>query len=258
MTTFDPREQFNFNDENEKIFRDCKADFEVKEDKIIAKEYLAYKVEKDAAKLFTINTDEEWIKMPANFDVYVHKDDPKKAYKTSIVLNTVLKINYNIKFENTKEFIFMLDKGEELISENKFIKTVDNASNAFFYVLSGRLKKLEKTGDYNKLLQVMMKIMEDNEISGHPAKAYEILIAELCRDKKNTSVPFRFTVNDTNMRTGYISINIRSVPRNQSSISALFSEDIMQSLTTTINNKVQGKKPALTPIEEITLNKFND
>lgn len=249
-------DEFFFNDENEKNIKQCLKDFTIQSDKIITKAYIAYKLERDADKIIEIDEDKEQVKILANIDIYVTKETKEKSYKVPLVTNTMLKLNFNSFITSPKEYIFFLDADEELISENKFVKDVGNASNVFYYIINGRLEKLAKKGSYNSLLPVFMDIMDENEVSNHKSIGYEILITELCRDKKDINTPFRLVVQDNNMKGGFQSINIREIPRSQSPVSALFGENIMQSIVTTTNTTMSGKKPKLTPMEEITLNKF--
>ena len=250
-------EDFNYNDDNVKKIKQALQDITVKPTYIKSKGFLSYIIPKDNSKLIDINHEKEYVNYLANLDIYVHKEKPEEAYKFELITNAVLKLKFNNMIETSNEYKFFVDKDEFLIEENKFVKTVDNASNLFYYIISGRLEKLSKTRNYNDLLPILMKVMEDNEIKGHKSIGYEILITELCRDKTSLSTPFRHVVNKQNVRGGFKTINIRETPRAQSAISALFGENIMQGLTSTINATLENKEPQLTPIEEITLNKFN-
>ncbi len=247
-------EDFIFSEDNEKTVKQS-ANFVVTEKTVKVKAACAFKIPKDNAKLLEVDMIKEQVNYLANFYVYFTDADPKKAYKVELILNAVLNLKFSSMVETTTEYIFFLNKDAYLFTENRFVESVNNASNMFYYIISGRLEKLAKK--YSDLVFTLMDVMQANEITSHSGMGYEILVSELTRDKTDTSALFRYVVTKQNERNGFTTINIREVPRTQSAISALFGENIMNGITSTVLNTENGKKAILSPIEQITLNKFD-
>jgi len=132
---------------------------------------------------------------------------------------------------------------------------VTNAYTTLTLLLSGKFNEIQKV-KYGELPKVIMDIMKNNSIKGHSAVSYEILLSELCVNRKNPTESFRKIAKTDSDSNEFAMLNIRDIPRNVSSFNAISSENILKGLTSSILNTKLGTTPQLTPMEEVSLNKY--
>lgn len=247
----------HFNEKN--ILAPSKAlkDLTILSEKISVKSDVAFKVLKGIEPVIDVNVAKRYVETTANILLFVQKDTFEESYCTFIKLDTILRLSFTSFNETSTEYIFFLEKGNDLIASNIFVETIANASDTFKGFMSGKLDKVVPKPSYTDILKQVKEVMQNNQIKGHQSISYEILLTELAKDINNPSKSFRFSATKSNLTKGYKLINIREISRGQSAMSALASENIMASITTTISNTNKGVTPKLTPVEQISLNKFN-
>jgi hypothetical protein len=228
--------------------------FIISEKEFIANNDCYYLVNKEFENIIEIVEIKRTMKHICNFPLIVMLETGEEV-ETYIMTNTLLTTRFDSMEEDADNYILKVKAGQQLFDSNVFIKAVGNASSLFFLLISG---KIGDTGgmDYNEIYQLVYDTLNDNEITGKPSIAYELLVSEILRDKKDLGKPFRLVANETNLKNGFQAINIREIPRMQSPVSALMSEDIFDGVVSIVNSGNSGKKANLTPVEQIMLNKY--
>lgn len=238
----------------QKELKDLSKFITITEKNFFVKVPCQYVVSREFENAITIDEVKKVIKHICNFSLVIKPEDEQEI-ETLVNTNTMLSSKFD-RMETTSEFyIFYLDNPSELFDGNVFVKTVGNASSLFFLLMGGKVGNDEKVS-YGEVYDLIYNGMNDNEIRNKPSISYEILISEMMRDIKDTTKPFRYTVNEVNLKTGFKPINIREIPKMQSPTSALISEDIFDGMVSIINNAKDNKENDLTPVEQIMLNKY--
>ncbi len=228
-------------------FKNAK-DFTINEKSIYCKKDTMFVIDKYDDKFVDINEDNKTVKCFFNVKMYVNKE-----YNTYLPLNIILTAKFTSYVENSNEYQFFIKANNFLFDTNLFEKDSSNAGELLNHMMQG---KMDRGIGYNQIYDSLKLNLENNDIGKQPSLSYEIIITELCKSKEDPTVPFRFVVSKQNQSNGFVMINIRDISKGTSAISALNSEDMIDSLTTTIQNKRKNVKPILTPIEQISLSKF--
>jgi len=213
-----------------------------------------YIVSKEYENIIEIDEVKKTIKHICNFSLFLVLPDGEEV-ETLILTNTLLTTKFNKMTEDSENYTMELDANELLFESNVFVKSVNNASALFFLLISGKIGD-KSSMSYDEIYQLVYDTLNDNEIQGKPSISYELLVSELTRDKKDLSKPFRLVVNEGNVTNGFTPINIREIPRMQSPVSALMSEDIFNGVVSIVNSANSNKQAKLTPVEQIMLNKY--
>lgn len=220
--------------------------------KVLSKVYIP--IEKDFLNQVEINESEKTFKTYANLLLYFLNDS--KVYKISMKINFILTMNYTHIFKERDVFYFVLESNNELFKSNFYERSVDTAYAVFSTTINGKINDVQKL-PYEELSNSLLDTLENNEIGGNMSLPIEIMIAGLCRNKKDVSKEFRLSATMNNgSPDNFQMINIREIPRNTSSFSAISSENITEGLITTIGNSKKGSSRKISPLESIALNKF--
>lgn len=201
-----------------------------------------------------INETAKTVLVYANFPIYMIDEDGA-TQKIEIFTNRFLTVKYATKEETQDSIFLFVTANNNIFKDNLSVNSVDNAYAAFNLLLSGKLDKILKT-KYRDLLPALMDIMEKNEIDGNSPLSYEIAIAELCASEKDKTKSFRFSAETDSTQSEFVFLNIRDVPRNVSSFSAVSAENISSGVASSILNSKLGNTSKLTPVEQISLSKL--
>lgn len=213
-----------------------------------------YIVSKEYENIIEVDEVKKTIKHMCNFQLFVILPTGEEV-ETFIMTNTLLTTRFSKLTEDSENYILELEPDELLFDSNVFVKSVSNSSALFFLLISGKIGDKNNL-TYDEIYQLVYDTLNDNEIQGKPSVSYELLVSELTRDKKDLSKSFRFVATEGNLKNGFTPINIREIPRMQSPVSALMSEDIFNGVVSIVNSANAGKKANLTPVEQIMLNKY--
>lgn len=227
--------------------------FIITEQEFIVKVNCRYLIDKDYENVIEIDEIKRTVKHICNFLLILTIDDEEEV-ATNIITNTMLKTKFSKMEETADSYIMELEADSKLFESNVFEKNVSNATSLFFLLMGGKIGNSEMS--YGEIYQLVYDSLNDNEITGKPSVSYELLVSELMRDKNDFSKPFRISVNQNNESTGFSPLNIREIPRMQSPVSALMSEDIFDGVVSIINAAKTNKQAKLTPVEQIMLNKY--
>ena len=141
-------------------------------------------------------------------------------------------------------------KNDEVMVNTNIVKSIDNVKIFLDLLLSGNLPS---TINYEDILKIMIKCAEINgETCGVTSLIYSVVCSELCRYRKDQSIPFRKIIGkDKAGQLDYYLSNARSVCANSSTFSALTFEDIDTMLVYAINKKRYNKAENDSPLESI-------
>lgn len=220
--------------------------------RILKKVYVP--IEKEFINQVTINEAEKTFKTYANLILYFVSGT--KLYKVSMKINFILTMNYSSIYKESDMYYFILDENTDLFKSNFYERSVDTAYSVFSSTINGKVNEVQKL-PYSELALSLIDTLENNEIGGNMLLPIEIMIAGLCRNKNDVSKEFRFSASESkDSSDNFQMINIREIPRNTSSFSAISSENITEGLITTIGNSKKGNARTISPLESIALNKF--
>lgn len=248
---------FNF-DTSEMTDNDYKLK---KEQLIVTKNSISFKgkscirIPRSSEAGMQINDKDKTVMMYCNFEVFAIDMMEESTYSFDIATDKYLTIKYDKMEKDTSYFYFYNNMKTNIFKDNLSVNSVNNAYSTFNLLMTGKLNKI-MNANYNDLPQKIQQIMNDNEIGGHSAVSYELLITELAKDSKDTTKPFRFKAVNTSSASQFTLINIREIPRNVSSFSAISAENITSGLTSSILNSKLGTVSQLSPLEAIALSKF--
>lgn len=186
----------------------------------------------------------------ANFNLLKFEDG--KYFITEIRTDRFLTMKYDKLEKNTSKIFFLFPENSNLFKDNLSVNSVSNAYSTFNLLLSGKLNEVLNS-DYKDLPKIVKKILSDNEIKGFKSINFEVLIAEISRLHNDPTIPARKVATINSTSRDFRLINIREVPRNVSSFSAVTAENIGTGITSSILNTKLGVKKQLTPIEAISL-----
>jgi hypothetical protein len=228
--------------------------FNVKRDNVIAIKDCFFELSKDEYEDATeYDTSIEFF---CFFDLYFKSDDDEdKYYVYHVKLPYNLRVHFDSKEIGPKgEQRFFINAGSEIFESTHHRQSVLNAYSFFSNVIRGGFET-KLNANYLDLFNAFYSYLENNEIGGHTSLELELLYQGICRDKNNPEIPFRWIANKNNLND-FITINIREIPRYESSFNAIASENIMKGLTKTI--VTNGGMKILTPLEQIALGKTDE
>lgn len=141
-------------------------------------------------------------------------------------------------------------KGDAIMECLQIVKAISNVEILVNMFLSG---SIPNTIPYEQLREVFMTGLYINGENGNVnASVLSVYVSELCRYKKDTSIPFRKIIGQGKAGSyDYVSSNVRSVCANNSTFTALTFEDIDTMMVYSINKKRYNKPQNPSPIEQI-------
>ena len=215
------------------------------------------RIPKTSEPSMQINEKEKTVMMYCNFELLGLNIAENETFSANINTDKYLTIKYD-KFEkDTSFFYFYNNVKTNIFKDNLSINSVNNAYSTFQLLMSGKLNTIMKA-PYRELPLKIQQIMEDNEIGGHSAISYELLVTELAMEARDATKAFRFSSKTDSKASDFQLINIREIPRNVSSFGAISAENITSGLTSSILNSKLGNSAQLTPLESVALGKFNN
>lgn len=193
------------------------------------------------------------------FQFIVYPDDNRKSESGE---SHYLTLPMNIKFQfenffNTKKDnmdfkVFILKKGNIFTEHENLEKSAENTKNFIFKINSG---KIPNDIPYDEIMKIYLESLTLNGVNlGNPACLYEVKLAELYRDPKDETIPFRKTINKTNGKIGmtnYQTINITELPNIKGTFQAIMFENIRQSIQYSILRAKNGDPGVESPLEEV-------
>ncbi len=208
-----------------------------------------YLVEAKDKNFVTINPKKKTITCFVNFFLNF-KDD----YRILINFNDVLEPSYDYYEETPEGYKCYLNENSYLFETNTFALSKNNSNNMLSHFLNGKLGSDEMP--YKDIYTTFKSVMEKSGLPKLESLSYELLISEATRIEGDLSKPFRIIASPVKQH-GYVSIKLKDIGKGVSAITALNSEDITDSMATILMAKKNKQKPVLTPVERITLNKFD-
>ncbi len=167
--------------------------------------------------------------------------------KPSSVHKKELSVDGEIEEYNILEYY----RDDIMLNSTAIIKSIDNVELFFDMLISG---KIPKTIPYSDLSKIILKAVDINGTNlGVPAKIFELMISEICRDSADTSKSFRYTAGSGSFNErGYTPVNLRSVARLSSTFSAITFEDFdAMSISSIKRSRTPNQHETVSPIEAI-------
>lgn len=199
-----------------------------------------------------------------NFLVYNGENrDPKKAELRTLTLPFKIqfqfrdyfdrKIKLSSEMEEESYRVFVLKKGDLFCVNTEFAKSAENTKNFVFMIHGGHLPSSVK---YSKVLDCYLGTALLNGVDlKTPLLTYEIIVSELCRYKKDLTIPFRIAINRNNKLTeyDYTSISIKKLPALNSTFTAITFEDINNAVISSITKNKNNEEEKETPVEKVLM-----
>ncbi|AMS01209.1 virion protein [Bacillus phage AR9] len=198
-----------------------------------------------------------------NFMVYTQPKESKNKGEIHL-----LKLPMEIKFEFTTYHdistklradldkddyrVFQLEKGSVFIDNVIKEQSAEN-SKKFIYLLHGG--KLPKSLKYSDIIDLYHESISLNKVKlNNPSVIFELIIAELCRYRNNTEVPFRMMIGKENAKVSdydYNNIALKKLPAINSTFNAMTFEDINQAIISSIRKTRNNENENPSPVERI-------
>jgi hypothetical protein len=151
--------------------------------------------------------------------------------------------------EDSSFRVFVIEKGETFLESESIVIGSANLEGFVKLLHSGKLPKTT----YEMIYKLYMDVQKSNKTTlGVSSSTLEAIIAELCRWKKDHSIPFRIALKkDSTKDTDFEMVSLKTLPELISAFSGVSFENINRSLLVGINNKRLGKEDRMTPMEQI-------
>lgn len=147
--------------------------------------------------------------------------------------------------------VFKYYMNDIVVNSKNVIKSLDNTEMFINLINSG---KIPSGVGYGDIVKSYIKNFEINNMYlGITSLVLECKISEICRDVKNTDVPFRKRAgkSDNVSDYEYVAMNLRNVAKKTGTFSAITFEDINSMIISSINKNRYNKEESYTPIEKI-------
>ena len=142
-------------------------------------------------------------------------------------------------------------KGEPFMET---IVHVQDHENAKFFLKYFNMAKLPADMPYKEAPERLKKNFAVNGIStGLSSVVIEAIVAEMMRDAKDPSVPFRRVAGRTGADQGYEAAKLKDMPGLNSTFGGLASERIKDNIQTGVLSEREGKRFEPTPLERTML-----
>lgn len=135
--------------------------------------------------------------------------------------------------------VLRFKKDDQVVTSVKVAQDVENSEKFYNLFLSG---KLPTTIPYDKLHEYFIENIELNGASyGMNIQLFGILVSEMCRDPKDIKRLFRNT--DIKNMNGYVSINVKDIPKYVSPFTSITSENWDEAIMNADINKNTNYSP---------------
>lgn len=199
-----------------------------------------------------------------NFLVYREgKNAKEKAELRTLKLPFKIKIQYRTFFstktklsnelDETDYMVFVLERGDLFCVNTEQAQNTNNAKDLIFLIHGG---KLPNSIRYESVLDCYLGTTILNGVNlKSELVIFEFIVAELCRYKADTNLPFRKVIGAD--LTGnisehdYVLINLKTLPAINSTFSALTFEDINQAIISSVKKTKNNEEENETPIEKV-------
>ena len=177
--------------------------------------YFSEKSSEDSKEIFHL------LKLPSNIEM-----------EYSEVESKTLEVAGNL----TKYNIFTLTKGMYLVGDENIIQSSKSASK-FINLLHGG--KIPNEIGYSNVIKLYLECIKLNKINlGVPYMVLESITSEICRSRKDVSIPFRFDIANPKTNTNekdFKCVNIKEISFLSSTFAAVTFEDMNKALLYSIN-----------------------
>jgi len=229
-------------------------------------DYMEIYVPKDYFKKGIASYNGDKINTMGIFSFIVYTQDEKDKGKEGSIhsLKVPMKIEFDyvdVKTANKKKIkpelkeddyhVFCLEKGNIFIYNTSSEQTAENSKDFIYLLHNGNLPSIIP---YEDIIKLYIESITLNQVNlNNPAIIFEIIIAELCRDKKDLTQPFRKEIGKDKAgitQYDYENINLKRLPPLSSTFTAITFEDMNQSLISSIKKNRNGEKEVDSPIEK--------
>lgn len=190
-------------------------------------------------------------------EVFAKEGSTPAVYSTHIPAELNIQYSESSKtrrrFNNSKEdeeyLVFTSYNGEVVIKNAIQVESAGGFATFLKFMLFGKLPEDIK---YSDLPALLIKSAESNGVNpGVTNFIFELMMTELARDKKDNSIPYRFTASKTGNELGYETVRLNDVPSLSSVFAGISFENIDLALTRSVVNSRAGHKNAIPPTEEL-------
>lgn len=157
----------------------------------------------------------------------------------------------NGKISKNEYHVFRLRDGDVFINNTVQERSSDAVIN---FITSLHAGQIPETIPYPELINLYLSTIDINKVNlKNPSVVFELVLSELCRDKKNLKLPFRHTIKNkkTYNEYGYKSINLTQLPSLNSTFAALSFQDFDNSVISGVNQTLNNEDEKESPIEKI-------
>lgn len=154
-----------------------------------------------------------------------------------------LKDTGEIKYE-----VFTLNKGSIFMKNVNVIQSAANAKDFIYMLHKGHFPSIIP---YNDIMDLYIKNLEINKLNlGSQSIVYELIIADLMRDKDDIKTPFRKVVNKGKGQLEYKNISMKNIAFQSSTYSGIAFEDINKALIGSVAKDIRKDKEIISPVEK--------
>jgi len=187
-----------------------------------------------------------YIKTMGLFQFEIKTESQERSGKDGTI--HTMKYPNSMEFDYTEHFVFngKLDKDRKnvkydvfrLTTGNKFFANVHIEQSAvsvkdfIFMFHSGKMPQFIK---YSDIIKLYYDVLNTNKINlKSNSLTYEIIISELCRSKKDIELHYRKSLKNNPSEYDYVNINLKDIPRINSTFTALTFENIDESIISSV------------------------
>lgn len=145
--------------------------------------------------------------------------------------------------------VFRLTKGDKFLA-NVNIEQSAVAVKDFVFMLHGG--KIPGFVAYSDIIKLYHDALNTNKVNlKSNSLTYELIISELCRAKSDIEVPYRKSLKKNPSEYDYVSINLKEIPRINSTFTALTFENIDESIISSVKRTNTGGEETPSPLESV-------
>jgi hypothetical protein len=193
-----------------------------------------------------------------NFGIYAdEKAQTGKIYQMALPVDITISFTGSYKAEkklkpeldSTVYNVLTLKRGDIFIKDLNIVQDSDSASR-FIKLLHGG--KLPTDIPYEKVIDIYHKALGVNGVNlGVPSVTLEFIIAELYRNKRDLSQPFRKVAGKGTVNMlEYQTTNLKSLAALNSTFTALSFENMNQSIISSVKKSRDNSKETISPVEK--------
>lgn len=153
---------------------------------------------------------------------------------------------------NIEYDVFTLEKGDAFCYDTNHLENVSDIMYFMNKMLEGG--KIPPLISYNDVLSFLLTALSVTKSGGLGVSAvtYELLISELYRSKRNTSVPFRKEINiHPENAYDYKMVKVTKIPELTSTMTGLMGEDSTQQIVAAVLHNRENRVEKISPVEKL-------